>query len=352
MRAAALILAVVLVGVAAWLFFVPMCRLPLKHDGMSDASSMPPPAPAPAKKVATPTRLAPGPAQRTSSLKLTWGDGPDQVGRRRDPESAHEGPMALSVARDGALCVLDQVNGRVLCRDRLGHARPPIKVRASAQDLRSDGNGVAVLDRLGAQTLQRFDADGRVREERPLSSYGVTEAGGTTGLFDDANGALYIEESLVGLGKRVLHAVDSATVLPGRPSRGDATRLVAAAITARDAGELEVRGMSREDAPQFTTPLSVGRPILSIPLLDTDSAGNLYVGVLHARKSNARDFTDEKLDLFRLSPDGVILARTSVPHPPSALESFRELAVGGDGVVWWMHPLPDDSGETVEQILF
>ena len=317
----------------------------------------------PTKPVADPQRRAPGQAPSGPTVAsprlsahdatvsrvttLAWGDGPAHVGRRRDPESAHEGPMAIALGRDGSAWVLDQVNGRVLHRDAKGGYRPPFKVRETAQDLRADANGgVAVIDRLGAHTLQRFDADGHVVEERPLTSYGVAEPGGVTGLFDDASGSLYLEESLVGEGRRVVHAVGSDALLPGRPSRGG-TQLLAARITSREAGAFEVRGIERDGTERFTTKLSVGRAIMSIVLLDSDRQGNVYAGVLHAMSAapqQAPDRSDERLELYRLSPDGVLLARTSIAHAPSALESFRELAVGDDGTVTWMHPLPDDGG--------
>ena len=280
---------------------------------------------------------------------LGWGKGAEQVGRRSEPESAHEGPMAIALGRDGSLFILDQVNGRVLRREANGSFAAPIAVRATAQDIRADGAGIAVLDRLGAQTLQRFDRDGRSLEERPLSAYGVAQAGGTTGLFDDAEGALFIEESLAGQGRRVVHGL-SGEVLAGRPSHGSDS-LVTAAITQRAAGDLEVRGMARDGTVRFTSPLSVGRAILSIALVDPDREGRIYVGVIDAVQEGP-DATDEQLDLFRLSEDGALMARTSVTHRPSELERFRELAVGESGVVTWMHPMPDDSGMAIDQIAF
>jgi hypothetical protein len=51
----------------------------------------------------------------------------------------------------------------------------------------------------------------------------------------------------------------------------------------------------------------------------------------------SHDLADERLDLFRLSADGRELTHLSLPHPPSPLESFRELEIAGVGVVWWMH---------------
>ncbi len=350
MRVVLAALVVIVVAAAAWLVVLFVGSRParppsLTHPGahaqtLDGGQAMP-------GRVAAPLQPSTQEARVSRVTTMAWGNGPAQVGRRRDPESAHEGPMAIALGRDGSTWVLDQVNGRVLHRDPQGGYATPFKVRATAQDLRADANGgVAVLDRLGAQTLQRLDADGHVVEERPLTSYGVAEAGGITGLFDDAQGSLYLEESLAGQGRRVVHAVGSDAVLPGRPSRGG-TQLLAAQITDREAGAFQVRGLERDGTERFVTPLSVGRSIVAIVLLDSDRQGNVYAGVLHAMPAMPAapgDLVDERLELFRLSPDGGLLARTSIAHAPSALESFRELAVGDDGSVAWMHPLPDDSG--------
>ena len=83
-----------------------------------------------------------------------------------------------------------------------------------------------------------------------------------------------------------------------------------------------------------------------------DVAGGIYAGVLHAAAPvpPSHDLTDERLDVFRLAPDGAQVSHVSVPHPPSGLESFRELEIADVGVVWWMHALPDGSGVAVDEL--
>ncbi len=305
------------------------------------------------------TELGRGPgatstAQHTRVLSLGWGTGPDQVGRRRDPEAAAEGPMALGVGRDGSVYVLDQINGRVLRRGKDGAFGKPIAIgTTTAQDLLVDATGgVTVLDRLGEHTLKRYAPDGELVAQQTLGAIGVREAGGTTGLYEGEDGALYVEESLAGEGRRVLRPLTGGEPLPGRPSR-DGRGLVAAAIVDGAHGRFVVRGLSASGAVRWETPLSVERRLLSIILLDTDVRGEIYAGVLHATTAaGSHDLVDERLELFRLDGEGTLIGQTSVAHPPSALENFRELGLGGPGVILWMHPLPDESSVAVDEIRF
>jgi len=293
--------------------------------------------------------VATQPTPTTHALTLGWGNGPDQVGRRVNPESQGEGPMSFVVGKDGTTYVLDQVNHRILRRTKDGRALSPIALpRDTAQDLRVDGHGdVGVLDRLGDKTVARYDASGRETKAVPLSSLGVGDPGGATGLFDTDDGELYVEESLRRQGKRVVHGIDGASALAGRPSR-DGQQLIQAAITSRNTGNLVVRGLDLDGTQRWESALFTSPIILSIVLCETDSAGDVFVGVTHAMTTSTHDLTGETLDLFRLRSDGTPVGHTSVAHAPSTLEHFRELSVGDDGTVYWMHPAADGSGIVVD----
>lgn len=260
--------------------------------------------------------------------------------------------MSFTHGRDGGLYVLDQVNGRILRRAADGTWLPPIKLPGvTAQDLRVDSTGgVAVLDRLGDRSLQRYDAAGTAQGSVPLVQLGLADAAGATGLFDDDAGGLFIEESLQGQGKRVVHSIDGGPVLPGRPSR-DGARLVSAAIVSRTAGQLVVRALEVGGTKRWESPIVTSPSIVSIVLCDTDSDGNVYVGVLHARPTKgSTELSDEQLDVWKLTPNGTTHGHAALAHPASGLDTLHELSVGPDGTVWWMHPAANDAGEVIETV--
>jgi hypothetical protein len=260
--------------------------------------------------------------------------------------------MALTLGRDGALYVLDQMNARVLRRTKDGKLDRPIPLgTTTVQDLHVDEHGgLAVLDRLGAHALKRYGADGRALDDQPLAAIGVREPGGTTGFLEGDGGTLYLEESLPGEGRRVSRPVDGGPALPGRPRR-DGRGLIAAAIVDGAHGRFAVRGLETSGAVTWETPLSVDRRILGIIFLDTDTEGDAYAGVLHATNApGSHDLVDERLELFRIDRDGRPIGRTSVAHPPNALEIFRELTIREPGVMLWMHPLPDGSGVAIDEL--
>jgi hypothetical protein len=355
-RARAAGLAAIIVAAAGWLFFRSRPRAPHPTRATSTADG----GRAASTTGATAHIATPPPPVRavhgTSIATFGWGDGPNQLGRRRNAESNPEGPMAFVRQKDGTIDVLDQVHGRIVRRGKDGQAIKPITIGAeTAQDLRVDGDKLAVLDRLGERSLRRFDDGGRIVDERSLASIGVVEPGGVTGLFE-AGGALYVEESLVGESRRVVRTVGAAgnegPPLPGRPTQ-DGTQLLSAQLVRSEAGAFLVRGLNPDGTQRWLTSLTVGRPILAITLLDSDEAGGVYAGVLHATPvpgSSSPDLVDERLDLFRLDAGGAPISHVSLAHPPSDVDCFRELEVVGVGIVDWMHPLPAGSGMTIDQI--
>jgi hypothetical protein len=301
-------------------------------------------------------RAAPPIAHGAASRRLAtlgWGDGPGQVGRRHDPESVAEGPMALTSGRDGSLYVLDEVHGRVLRRRPDGSYAAPIAIGDTvAQDLRADAHGLAVLDRAHDRSLLRID-DGKTSSV-PLSSLGVVDPGGVTGLFADDRGELYVEESLAAESRRVVYPVAGGAPLIGRPSRDGAFLLSASIGTSRPHGPRNVcvvRALSPSGGERFHVALWTPAPIIAVVLLDSDDAGNTYVGAITASSdASSHDLVGEALDLFRVDGNGDVVGQLEVAHPPSPYVSFRELEVAGVGVVWWMHAAPDGNGVVVDEL--
>ncbi|MEO6952674.1 MAG: hypothetical protein ABI321_12760 [Polyangia bacterium] len=350
MRAVVVIAALLLIVAGFFLVRRPSPPTPLAEQATGSTSAVAPVRPRVRRSTDGGSHTAL--AHDTTPVALGWGSGPGQVGRRRDPESVSEGPMSFTHGKDGILYVLDQVNGRILRRSIDGTWLPPIKLQGiTAQDLRVDATGgVAVLDRLGDKSLQRYDAAGNAQGSVPLMQLGLVDAAGATGLFDDDRGGLFVEESLQGQGKRVVHSIDGGPVLAGRPSR-DGTQLVSAAIVSRTAGQLVVRALDVAGTTRWESPIVVTPSILSIILCDTDSDGNIYVGVLHARPTTgSTELSDEELDVWKLSSSGATEGHASLAHPASGLDTLHELSVGADGTVWWMHPAANDQGEVVEAI--
>ena len=75
-------------------------------------------------------------------VKGAWGSGPGQFGRKRDPESAPEMPMAILAGAVGEVSILDQVNRRVQ-RFKDGRALPPLSFGSdTVQDLIADKSEV------------------------------------------------------------------------------------------------------------------------------------------------------------------------------------------------------------------
>jgi hypothetical protein len=171
-----------------------------------------------------------------------WGSGPGKFGRKRAAESSPEGPMALSVAPDGSVVIIDQINRRIE-RFRDGHSgvsTTPIG-GDTVQDLALGPEGrMVLLDRFVDRGVQVYGPDGKLLNDVPLS--GKTELGSLTGVFADEQG-IYVEREH-GMVQRLADANGNRTSgdreLPGRPSR-DGQLVIAAAMLERQSGQLLVR---------------------------------------------------------------------------------------------------------------
>ena len=309
----------------------------------------------PAPPVVAQKAPLPAKAAGTVVVKGSWGAGPGQFGRRHDPESSPEGPMAIAAAGHGELAIVDEINRRV---DRYtpDGKRSTISLGGdTAQDVALGKDGVtAVLDRLADKNVQVFGADGKLKNEVSLEGKGVPEGGGVTGLFAD-DGGLYVErahEAVVRVADGSGQSDPSRPELQGRPSR-DGRLLLAALVGDHAQGQLFVRAADRQTGlERWQRALLLGTPILHLLALDSDRQGNVYVAVDVGREGPNPPYaiTDEKIVIERLSGGGEPRGALELPALPSADESFRPITVDDDGNVYVM--AATDSGLTVTRYSF
>jgi len=273
-------------------------------------------------------------------VRAGWGGGAGQAGRRRDPESNPEAPMAIAPLADGTTAVLDQVNRRVV-RWRDGKPVGTIALGGdTAQDVAAAAGGrTAVLDRLGDRVVQLYGADGQLENSIDLRA-AVGDPGTVTGLFADDDG-VYVERDhreLVRVadanGRSLRGAGANEGARLGRPSR-DGKWLVTVEIADRASGQVAIRGVDRKlsaGAPTaFEGAIALGGPILHIVALDSDRAGNLVVA------ATVGEGADEALVVARVRPSapGVVAAGTlRLPPLVGADETFRPVALDDAGAVY------------------
>ncbi len=291
-------------------------------------------------------------AARTTVLVATWGDGPDQLGRRVGNESNPEAPMALSVAPDGEVIVVDQANRR-LQRFRDGRRIASVALAsAGVQDLAQLPQGrVAVLDRLADATVRVHDSSGAVTSTISVLGGPIAEGASATGVFADEHG-VYIERehgALIRIAGPDGQANEGRDTLWGRPSR-DGTLTLRAAIFDRRAGDVDVSAHERaSDAASFVRRVRFGGPILHVMMLDSDARGSIYVAVDVGRESELAPYaiTDEHGEVVRLAHDGAITGSLRIAPAHGAVETFRSVTVGDDGAIYQLI-VRDDGVEVVQ----
>lgn len=282
-----------------------------------------------------------------------WGSKPGEFGRRRDPESNPEAPMAV-VAAGGDVVVVDQVNRRVQ-RFHDGKLVATIQTGGdTVQDVATLGQKTLLLDRLADKNVQVYAPDGKLTNELPIVGKGVPEGGGVTGLFADDDG-IYVEREhaqLVRIADASGNADPNRPELIGRPSR-DGRMLLKAAIADRANGEIAVSAFDRQSgAARWSQTIRVDEPILHIFTLDSDRHGRTYVAVDVGREAPAPPYqiVDEKIVIARLDQNGSPAGAIEAPPLGTADETFRPITVDDDGAV--LIEYPRDSGLDVVRFVF
>jgi hypothetical protein len=333
-----------LVVVAALGYFLARGLHPKPPAMPPPSSPVVPPATAPLPPTIPPVAhadLGAGPPTHARVLLAApWGSGPGQLGRRSDPESMAVGPMSFFVDGKGVV-ILDGVNRRLARFDRHGAPLGPIALDSdAAQDLARARDRVAVLDRLHDKRVTLYDPDGSVRANLPLAAAGLADPAAATGIFADRDGALYVERehgAWLPLAAADGTPARSPQQPPGRPTRDG--QYVAAAISNRAAGQALVTLYSgATPPPSWQAMVDFGAPLLFVALLDSDTAGRVYIGAHtgHEAQTPPYAITDETLVIVALSAHGHEAGRIALPAPPPHEEAFRDLYVGDDGTIYWM----------------
>jgi hypothetical protein len=292
-------------------------------------------------------RLSSGSSSGRVVVRGSWGAGPGQFGRRPARESNPEAPMSLFVDGRGNLLILDQVNRRVQRFDRSGALLPSIPIPTdTAQDLLLEGERLLVLDRLGpAPGVQVLDLEGKELFRLPVIGGSLREGGAITGLFADSE-SLYVEsghDDLVRVADAESNPTDLQQTVPGRPSR-DGRLYLKAGIIDEAQGRVYVQAHDRRLELVWETPLSLGRPLLHLVLLDSDRQGQVYLGAEVGREDPATFEIQELATLVvQLDPRGHLAGVLTLPPSTSdPAETFRPLAVDDEGRIY--HLVPGESG--------
>ncbi len=270
-----------------------------------------------------------------------WGSGDEALGRERQQEGNAEGPMSLTVAPDGTIVILDQVNQRLVKLDASGKrvGSTPIPVQA-AQDVLVTKDGTSlVLDRLVDRTVAIIGPDGKPRGELPIEGKGMAEGGASTGLFNDGDDVLVEREhgDLVRIGKTDGKADTERGEVPGRPSKDGANYLTALIASAAD-GLVAVTAVAKSTLEhRFTRQLSFGQPIVQLVMLDSDATGIGFVGANVELPGSTPEQPKVGVVVLCLDGrDGAVLGRAVFSPNTVADETFRELTVSGDGSILFL----------------
>ena len=319
-------------------------------DGRAQQAEAPPP---PAAPLATPAKdravasdggAASGRARGTLVIRGAWGSGPGQFGRKRDPESNPEAPMAMVAGAGGEVAIVDQVNRRVQ-RFAGGKLVGTVSVGGdTVQDIAmGEGGRTVLLDRLADRNVQIYDRDGKLLNEAALVGEGIPEGGGVTGVFTDDKG-IYVErehQALVRIADTSGNSVPRQE-LPGRPTR-DGRLLVTAVLVDRQAGTIQVKAIDRATLrPAWEQVISTGAMVLSVLMLDSDRNGMVYVAASTGHESPQPPFqiVDEAIVVARLGPGGQVRGMLQLPAVRSPDETFRSMSVDDNGSVYAMEPGP------------
>lgn len=300
------------------------------------------------------TGATPTISKGTTLIKGKWGAERGQFGRLKARESNPEGPMSFAVGKKGALVVLDQVNQRLQRFTPEGQLLSTQRIPTpTAQDLLIDDNGNAlVLDRLGKDPkIHVYDASGNPKGTIPFTGDHVGEPGGVSGVFADADG-VYVEvghDKLVRVADGNGNPVSTRDTVPGRPTR-DGRLYIKAGMLDKAAGRVYVQAHDKAQKLAWEAALNLGGAVVHILLLDSDKAGNVYLGA-EVEETPAPQATYKTVVARLEGQQGKLTGQLILPPTTSdPTESFRPLTVGDDGTVY--HLVHTVNGPTLTSYTF
>ena len=272
-------------------------------------------------------------------FQATWGDGPDQLGKRMPENGAPEGPMSFFVTDDGASFILDQVNKRLLLvRD--GKAAGSIDIGSDTyQELavQHDTGRLFLLDRLAAKRVDVLDETGNRLSGIPIEGRGVPEGGGVTGLFLHQDG-VYVEyehSSLVRIAGSDGRPDATRATFMGRPSP-DGSMFVTARIEHPSGVVLQVQAKGSDAAAPVV--VSFPKRIAYIMDLAFDTHNRIYLAarLLDPVAAPPGEPPLEQDEVVSFDQAGHELSRLSLPDPEPDFEAeqFRSIRIGSDGSVY------------------
>jgi hypothetical protein len=292
--------------------------------------------PQPAK--AKPSPVMPKTVDGKAVITGKWGSQPGEFGRRADPESNPEGPMAVVAGRNGEIDVVDQINRRV---QRFKDGKPIGSISMggdTVQDAIAGKDGrMLLLDRLADQNVQVYGPDGKLQNELPIVGKGIPEGGGVTGVFSDDDG-IYVERehgTVVRIADATGVADPNRPEMVGRPSR-DGRQLLQAQLTNRATGDITVIAFDRaSNQAAWSQSVSLGAMVMHIITLDSDRSGNVYLAVDVGEESPQPPYTinNERVVIMRFGAGGTPRGSITIPPFGSADETFRPITVDDDGSV-------------------
>lgn len=255
--------------------------------------------------------------------------------------------MALDVAQDGSVVVLDQANGRLQVWAPDGQVREIALPQGQFQDISLDGQGgVVLLDRQGAGAVVALGlADGRTRWSlRPLAP-AIPQPAALTGLFARADG-VWLE---------VAHAEwvrlcdlqgqpGPARSLPGRPTQDGLRTLRAERLTAHSASVTA----SAPSGDAFHVEVGFALPLRSLRALEATAQGRSVLVAAQWQEAAPGQVSGQRLTAVTLDSAGKEVGRHELTPPGSADEQFRPIRLGADG--WLYHLRCGEQGALVERV--
>jgi hypothetical protein len=263
--------------------------------------------------------------------RISYGDGPGEIGRINLPEVERQGPRSFAVTRVGDIYLSDTINKRVQVYGPDGKLKRSIAIKGYPTDIAvSESGDLFVLDE-GRGVVLHFNPKGV-----QLADISVSRA------------LLARTESFRIFGDRLLlqtrdqeeHEITSqedGELSSGKgPFRGSRLTPDSSCMVRKVSGSTgEVTIIGRGGEVLDTIPVPVER-LASIVFLGRDEEMNLYLQVEQTRP----DGPGVDLGVIKLNPAGISLDKIENIPNPYASWTVRLLQVNGKGDIYQMLPGP------------
>lgn len=279
----------------------------------------------------------------------SWGNSSDAFGKA---DEGIDGPSSFVIGSNGDIYVLDQINQRIKQYDASGEFKKVINI-----DRRTVGNiaiaadgAIYLLDPILTKSILQYDSNGKLVQQARLNDnfqFATSlQVRGADVFAENQREEMY---KIIDSGRALESDNQVNTKVPGKLKKDQAGTFMSARLL--DKRNFHVLLTDYDGKTKLKIKAESKLNINQLLLLDSDSKGNIYVGLEVYEEGPAPDyqFINNQIVVAKYDPSGKLAGKIEFPRG-HGFAPYKELEVDDKGNVYQLQT--DDAGVKIVKWMF